>query len=212
MLNFRVLKQNSFAAIFSFLLIVFSLTCSFTYSNKMLEKKSSLIVLRGSLAVGKTTLSNLLEKELLEKGYKVVILHWDDIFFLINPHEHMNTDLALNVTRSIFDLAYSIQKNRAFDFMIIEGTFVLPEELKMIDELAKMFNEYYLFKLQCNQKTQLYRNMTRISEDFIEEERILIVNEIPFWDLTLPCEVIIDTGLKSKNLIVDQMLSDIGSK
>jgi len=165
-----------------------------------------IIVINGSLGVGKTTIAD----NLLWKFNNTVMLDGDAIGN-VNPFEIYDQKRILHLYRTL-TLLTKFHKENGFDNIVINYVFESSESLDELINMLRMYDkEIYIYWITCNKEIQEERILTR-KRDNIEWElqRFVELQEIQRHASTKGfIGVEIDSSHKTVEEISDKIVEEI---
>lgn len=175
----------------------------------MEKKRSTLIVIRGCPAAGKSTTAKKLQKVLLKKKKSVNYFSWDTFLHFTEPVPSLTKKNITNTTKAMCYLAKLSLALQRTDFCILDGVFLMPQEIKEIQKISRNFCECYFFHLTCSRDTLLARNVARKKSDFLPSKRIETLKRSRYWNKWLKNDISINNEEKSVHAVCESILKII---
>lgn len=157
-------------------------------------KQPTIVIIRGSPASGKSTLSIALRDKAISQGVTVSLLSWDFFHHLIEPRHGLTRKIILQDTRRLLKSAQDCLVVGS-ELIIIDGVFVYPEENAAIDYNFSTFNKgLFRYRLVASESNLLKRNLERNVYDQLPSERVCEVANDPCWQLPVK-ESVLDSNI-----------------
>lgn len=174
----------------------------------MLEINCDYMILRGPMAVGKTTTGRALFKYLNKIGIERAFIPFDMLRKLISRREpsyelkKIHTENAVVLANKFISEGY---------FTILEGVYAIQELLDYLK--TNIHGEYKLFQLNCDINTLLKRDSSNDRAFSCGCEKINLALQILKENSNKnPEEIIIDNTYLSVDEVVDKIINNITNK
>lgn len=168
------------------------------------EERKKVVMVRGAPAVGKTTVLREVATEMKSAGLRSTVLHWDDFFHLTQP-VHFSNKLAIEVTRAMVKVTEVLGRTEHTDIVLLDGVFILSEEQDIINTLSTDF-ELIRIRLICGEGEQLRRNLARDPTDYLEENRIKLLNSSAWNVQSMSNEILLSSDGVSKEKLAKTII------
>jgi tRNA uridine 5-carbamoylmethylation protein Kti12 len=154
-----------------------------------------IIILRGSPASGKTTISKKLHAELYQKFNKdIAYLPWDYFFNFFLPNDIISDDKILRSTSLLCKTLQHIVDEHLSDYIIIDGVFLFDEEITLFKKFENISTQLFFIKLSVPFDIISQRNKERFADDFLDESRLICVYDTFNKQKNIDNEIIIDNA------------------